>query len=543
MNANKDVLLIWAKRLIFLRKRERRIMVELQIGSKLKNRYEIRELLGKGGFGCTYKAIDHLLNRFVAIKCSEQSLSHEVKILKALQNVPNICHLYDYFVADKKHYVVMRYIQGKSMSGLRAENGGTISIQVLKQLLPSLLITLDQMHERGIIHRDISPGNLLVTEDNRLFLIDFGAATSVKESHLMNSLIFAHKGLDAPEHNDLAAQGPWTDIYSLCTTIIFLLTGEGIPAPEDRRNGDPVATMLTRLSLTGKMQNALLKGLSLNIERRYKSIQAFANDFFSRSLRETELQEKYSVHYHARTDIGVRKVNQDNFMVDTLFAYCGEDCEIKGYIDCEPDELHVVAIADGVASSQHGELASKAAIQAVSHFIDYYRNDEGLHENLVEEFLNQLNEKILILSEKIGKTATTITLLLWRKGEYCIANIGDSPAFLLHEGHLERLTDEHTLAKEKIAAGEAVTSKDFHTLTRYLGKKGIAGSEMASIKTGTISKGDIFMLCSDGISGATTDDEKKKFMKRDGDKAIRDIFKCAHKHPAMDNCSAIILKF
>lgn len=517
--------------------------MELVKGTKLNNRYEIISVLGKGGFGITYKAVDHLVNRYVAVKCSERSLAHEAKILSALDNVPNISHIYDYFVNDKKHYLVMKLIPGKSLSAFRAECGGTIGINILKELLPSALITLDQMHERGIIHRDISPGNFLINEDNRLVLIDFGSATSIKENGLRSNIIFNHKGLEAPENNNLSELGTWTDIYSLCVTIVFLLTGEGIPSPEDRQKYDPVPGMLTRLSLNSKMQNALIHGLSIDKKKRYQSVQLFADEFYGRKSHEDDIQKAYSVHYHARTDIGKRDVNQDNFMVDKLFAYAGEDCEIKGYIDCNPNELHVVAVADGVASSMHGELASKAAIQAISHFIDNYRNEEGVHETLIEELMNQVNEKILILGKKIGKTATTVSLFLWKNDRYWAANIGDSPIYSLSNGKLEMLSTEHTVAREKIESGLYVEQRDFHSLTRYLGKSQIAGSEMVNIRTGIIKQGDIFLICSDGISGVTSDVDRKKYMKKDGDKAICDLYKKAHKHAYMDNCTAIILKF
>lgn len=517
--------------------------MEIAIGTRIKNRYEIKELLGKGGFGCTYKAIDHLLNRYVAIKCSDNSLAHETKILKALNNVPNISHIYDNFTIGKTHYVVMRLIIGKSLSTFREECGGTISISILKEILPSALITIDQMHERGIIHRDISPGNFIIDDCNRLHLIDFGSATSIKEGYLRNKVIFKHLGLDAPETNEGAEQGTWTDIYTLCVTIIFLLTGEGLPSPQDRAKYDQVPGLLTRLSLTSKMQNALINGLSLDPNKRYKSVQTFANEFYGRNIHSSTMDKKYTVHYHAKTDIGRRNVNQDNFMVDTLYAYAGEDCEIKGYIDCEPDEIHIVAVADGVASSRHGELASKAAIQAVSHFVENYRNSDGLNENLIEEFLNQLNEKIITLGEKIGKTASTISIFMWKKDAYCIANIGDSPIYRLSGGTLDKISSEHTVAREKMEAGLGVTVKDFHSLTKYLGKHNIAGSEMAYIRTGKINAGDIFLVCSDGISGVITDDEKKRYMKKDGDRAMEEIYKRAHKYPYMDNCTAIILKF
>lgn len=519
--------------------------MNIKKGTRIKNRYEILYEIGKGGFGTTYKAVDNLVNRLVAIKISDNDLSHEAKILKYLNNVPHISHLYDYFTIEGKHFLVMRLITGKSLSAIQKENGGTIDLALLKQILPSALITLDQMHSYGIIHRDISPGNFILDDDNTLHLIDFGTASVTKQSpleNIKNHLIFNHRGLDAPENKNAEAQGPWTDIYSLCASIVYLMTNSGVPNYTDRLNYDSVPSLLLKSPLTTKMQNAVIKGLAIDINKRYQTIHDFNNDFFGKEVPST-IQGSYSVHYHARTDIGMRPVNQDNFMVDTLFAYAGEDCEIKGYIDCNVDEFHIVALADGVASSNHGELASKAAIQAVSHFIDSYKYSDALPQNLLEEFLNQLNEKIIILGKKLGKTASTISIFAWKNNEFYVANIGDSPIYQLSKNKLICLSTAHTIANEKIKEGKMITPKDLHSITHYLGKENIAGSEMASYKTGTINKGDIFLICSDGVSSMTTETEKVKFMKRDGDKAIKSIFKCTHKHPSMDNCSAIILKF
>lgn len=517
--------------------------MELKKGKRLKNRYEIVAVLGQGGFGYTYKAIDHLLNRFVAIKSSKQSLSHEAKILKELNNVPHISHMYEYFVENKIHYIVMRLIEGKSLSKYRIENGGTVNISFIKKFLPSVIITLDQIHKRGIIHRDISPANFIIHDENTLYLIDFGAATAVRDGLLKNKHLFSHQGLDSPEHMNADAQGPWTDVYSLCSSIVFLLTGEGIPSYTDRLISDPLPSLLLKMSLTAKMQNALISGLTVNPNKRFKSIEAFGKAFLGEDNHIGAIGKEYSVHYHARTDIGKRPVNQDNFMVDTLFSYAGEDCEIKGNIDCNENEIHIVTIADGVASSNHGEIASKAAIQAVSHFVDYYKYDEGLLRNLIEEFLNQLNEKIITLGNKIGKTATTIALFAWRNNEMCIANIGDSRIYKVKKGKIQCLSEDHTLAKYKISQGILPTINDFHIVTRYLGKTDESGSMMAYINESIIEKGDIYMICSDGISGISEDEQIKRWMKQDGDKAIKSIFNHAHRYETMDNCTAVVLKF
>lgn len=515
--------------------------MDREIGKKLKNRYEIVTILGQGGFGCTFKAIDHLLGRFVAVKCSEKSLQQEARILRALDQVPHISHIYDYFVEEHKHYIVMRLIHGISFDEYRKIHGATISANRMKELLPSVVITLDQMHENGIIHRDISPGNFMITEDDLLYLIDFGSATGLKDSALRNPEVFRHQGLEAPECSRLANQGPWTDVYSLCSTIFYLLTGEGVPPYTEREKYDVVPATLMHSSLPAKMQNALIKGLEITPSKRYQSIKAFAESFLGLEKEETE-GIQYSVQYHAKTDIGTRPVNQDNFMVDTLFAYAGEDCAIKGCIDCESQQLHIVAVADGVAGSNHGELASKAAIQAVSHYQNHYRNAPGLLQNMVEELLCQLNEKILTLSEKIGKTASTISLIFWRGREMCVANIGDSPIYRLRGGKLTQLYEEQTLSKEKMRDGLPVTEKDLHTLTKYLGKKGIAGSDMAYIHTDVIEPGDVYLLCSDGIGAIGGDSDKIKWMKQGGDKALAKIYKQANKKAEMDNGTAIFLR-
>lgn len=516
---------------------------ELKKGTVLKGRYEVLSVLGHGGFGTVYKAIDQLLSRFVAIKSSTMSLNKEAKLLKEIKNVPYISHIYDYFQEDQSDYIVMRFIEGKSLSEIHKAHNMKIPVKELRPMLTSLCMALSQMHGKGVIHRDISPGNLILTEDGSLYLIDFGTATSITNSHLKNLFSFSHKGLDAPERTVDGLIGPGTDIYSLCASIIYLISGEGIPSYEDRLSYDPLPAILPKLGLGSKQQNALRKGLNIDISMRYKSASDFLQDFEGNDNVYGNSDIKYTVEYFAKTEIGKRAVNQDNFMIDACFSYAGEDCQIEGSFPSSASHIHIAAIADGVSSSCYGEFASKAAIQAVSHFIDSFRYSETLPERLMEDLLDQVNEKIITLGSKIGKTATTISILMWKNNHYYIANIGDSPIYLYRKRKLSLMTMPHTKATEKFTHSSNISVADYHTITRYLGKKNAAGSQMASYTTGTLEAGDTFLLCSDGISNIGNEEIFKRCIKKNGSKALETLWKYASKSPQQDNCSAIILNF
>lgn len=509
----------------------------------LKGRYEILSVLGNGGFGIIYKATDNLVGRYVAIKSSTESLSHEAKILGTLKNVPYISHSFDYFTENKTDYIVMRLVKGTSMSEIFNHSSKPFAVSDIKKYLPSICMSLYQMHKLGIIHRDISPGNLMITEDESIYIIDFGTATSTKHEGLRNNLIFSHKGLDAPERTNNNLLGPGTDIYSLCATIVYLLSGEGIPLPASRMKYDVIPALLAKLSINSNMQRALCKGLNIDIKKRYSDAFEFLRDFLGDEDPLTKAKINYTVEYNACTDIGTRGVNQDNFMIDSYFTYAGEDCLINGDFPSSYKHIHIVAIADGVASASYSEFASKATIQAISHFIDSYKYSEDLPERLMENLLDQLNEKIIFLGKKIGHTASTVSILMWKDNNYYVANIGDSPIFLLRKGKITTLTKAHTLAASKLQKGLQVTAEDLHTLKNYLGKENVSGSQMASYSSGQLAKDDTFLICSDGVSNAFTTDDLAKHLKKTGAKALSSIWKHTKKDKNMDNSTAVILHF
>lgn len=549
--------------------------IYLPEGTILKNRYELISVIGTGGFGITYRAVDQLLNCYVAVKeffpqewafrsvsTSHEvafgkegeglgiveaclgSFRHEADILEAVKDVPYIARLKDHFKENRTEYIVLNLIQGKSLWEYAKKRGGRLPAAEVLSLLQYTFDTLAQLHGMGFIHRDISPGNLLLSEDNVLYLIDFGSATSFYgKEEFQNEQVFQHKGLEAPEHSQPDRQGPWTDIFSLCATIVYLITGEGIAEAKDRQRFDHLPQLLMGSALSSRQQNALLKGLNPEISRRFADIGQLHAELYGEAMTAENLPEEWRVFYHARTCIGSRPVNQDNFLVDTAFYYKGEDCEQAGDFICRPQEIHMAAVCDGVGGASHGELAAKAAIQAILHFAEASHERDVLPDRLLEELLDQINEKVLQLGEKIGQTATTLALLLWWGNRYYAVNIGDSSIYILRKGKLKRLSTAHTKAALHIMLQKPVQGSDWNTLTQFLGKKGVAGSQMAAYRYGKLQSGDTFLLCSDGVSRRVEERQMKHFLSKRGKKSIPAMFKAIERNEHNDNCTAIVLKF
>ena len=541
-------------------------------GSILNNRYKIKSELGRGGFSIVYLALDQLLFRYVAIKeffpenwvirdnrnssfmivreeadCRDKtarcmkSFEREAAIMQKLYNIPYTSRILDYFKENDTEYMVMNLIKGKSLQEYFEDKGNICTVAELLPMMEKVMYAIEKIHEIGFLHRDISPKNLILTEEKDLYLIDFGCATSMdKNSTLWNEEIFAHKGFQAPEYADLEGQGTWTDIYSLCSVMFYLLTGNGIGTPENRMNYDYVPYHLSRCGLSNRAQNAVMNGLTLNPALRTSDVRALRLDICQEFYYETD---KWKVQYACKTDIGNRERNQDNFMVDGRIYYDGNIQEQAGEIVCLAEEIHIAAVCDGVGGAVAGELASRAVVQALTHFIESHRESDILPEHLLEELLDQLNEKILALGKKIGKTATTVSVLLWKGNHYYAVNIGDSPLFLLHKKKLLRLSVPHTLAQQKKEKEQEIFLSDFHTLTRYLGKENQAGSQMRSFCRGHIEKGDTFFICSDGVTNSISDKKLSRYLRFDPEKCVFSIWKKLKKDKELDNCSVVILRF
>lgn len=278
-------------------------------GTCLKQTYRIQSVLGEGGFGITYKGIMEDAGTVVAIKeyfppslavrsrqegvftlypypekntanfyRGQTRFLNEAAILRSFQKLDCIVSVYDVFEENGTAYLVMEYIEGLTLRRYINENG-TLTFPEISELILPVIRSLAEIHDKGLIHRDISPDNLIVGTDNNLHLIDFGAASreAYTASTAQNTVILKAGYAPPEQYMSNSKIGAWIDVYSLCATIYFCLTG-GAPAEAIHRLDDSSPDSLSGLSNLLSWQRAILeKGLQLRPADRFQNMYALSS--------------------------------------------------------------------------------------------------------------------------------------------------------------------------------------------------------------------------------------------------------------------------
>ena len=283
----------------------------LRKGTRLIGRYTIEKVLGQGGFGITYLGMDELHKKKVAIKeffpqgIVTRNIEYEdtvtvtlvgekenydkgkERFLKEAQTMAmfskdkGIVKALDFFEINNTAYIVMEYLEGVTLKQYLRENE-RIDAEDLVELLVPLIEALDEIHSQGLIHRDISPDNIMVLPDGRIKLMDFGAARDYTEFGEKSLSIVLKPGYAPPEqYQTHGVQGPWTDIYALCATMYKCITGENPPDAIDRLVDDH----LKKISAFGipvlpQIEEAIIKGMSVAAKDRYQNVGDFCEDLY-----------------------------------------------------------------------------------------------------------------------------------------------------------------------------------------------------------------------------------------------------------------------
>ena len=278
---------------------------QLPVNTILNGRYLIGKVLGAGGFGITYIGYDLKLDGKVAVKeyypsgAANRSMSltvlpttevkgnpfeigkdrflKEAKTLSEFVGEGNIVALRDYFEENGTAYIVMEYLEGEDLSHYAKEHG-VFAIDEALDLLEPAMLALNKIHKKGLIHRDISPSNIMVLSDGRVKVLDFGSARLQNNNGELSLSIMLKPGYAPMEqYSTHGEQGAWTDVYAMSATIYKLITGKTPPASTDRLMEDTLEPpSKLGAKITPAQEKALLRGLALRPADRTQTMAGLA---------------------------------------------------------------------------------------------------------------------------------------------------------------------------------------------------------------------------------------------------------------------------
>lgn len=281
----------------------------LQPGTILHGKYLIGSMLGQGGFGITYIGWDLALNRKVAIKeyfpssyvsrdseatsvlqwypstQSQEARSmgkdiflKEARKMNRVDSIPQVVHVQELFEDNQTAYIVMNYIPGENLEK-RIRRTGPLSWKNVQELLLPMADVMQKVHDAGLVHRDLSPDNLMIQPDGSIRILDLGAAKDLSLHSGASSMQVAKGGFSPMEqYVQKGNSGPWTDVYSLAATIYYALTGVVPPSAVDRLSKDTLRWDLPQLrKVPIPVILVLQKAMAIQSKDRIQSMTAFAD--------------------------------------------------------------------------------------------------------------------------------------------------------------------------------------------------------------------------------------------------------------------------
>ena len=286
----------------------------LKPGTILNEKYTVGKTLGEGGFGITYLAWDNNMQIKIAIKefypaslvardtsSAEQTQLYtitqsgsgefhqglerfvrEASTLAQFFKLPGIVSVKDFFYENRTAYIVMEYIEGITLKEYLKQRGGVISAEETLTLMKPVIESLAVIHGHKLLHRDISPDNLMITQDFQVKLIDFGSARYFdSQSDKSMTVVLKHGYAPIEQYSSNGNQGTWTDIYSLCATMYRMLTGRVPDEAINRIRSDALAPVRSvTKKLPGNVAQAIDKGLSVMAENRQQTLEELYRELY-----------------------------------------------------------------------------------------------------------------------------------------------------------------------------------------------------------------------------------------------------------------------
>jgi len=289
---------------------------QLPAGTVLRDQYLIGRALGQGGFGITYLGWDTVLGRTVAVKefypntlvnrdasadltvkvntvgmepnyaASKERFLREAKALAKLSDIPQIVGIHACFQANNTAYIVMEFVRGMDLATYVRNRGGRLGVEETLRILDPVIRALSTVHRVGLVHRDISPDNIMLHPTGGAKLLDFGAVRAIENPNADQDLARSTEAILKPgfapmeQYRTRGNVGPWSDEYALCGTVYYCLTGRVPPDAVSRSMGEEDVDWDAVPGLAPHQRAALKKGMSFLARDRFPDMDGLRAALF-----------------------------------------------------------------------------------------------------------------------------------------------------------------------------------------------------------------------------------------------------------------------
>jgi serine/threonine protein kinase/Tfp pilus assembly protein PilF len=389
-----------------------------QKGTLLSGRYRIIEELGRGGMGVVYKAEDTKLKRMVALKLLPAELVHvpevnerfrrEAQAAAALDH-PNICTVHEFDEAEEKPFISMAYIEGQSLKEMI--ESGPLDLEEALRIAEQVAEGLQEAHKKGIVHRDIKSGNIIVTDSGRAKIMDFGLARTAertlltKEGSTMGTVAYM-----SPEQTQGEKVDQRTDIWSFGVVLYELLTGK-LPFRGEHEQAvvysilkeKPKSATSIKPDIPTSIEQVVSKALEKDSDKRYQKIDELIDDLKSisagivpeeirvRIKKEKLRKRKKAILYGGATGLVTAAV----VLALLLFTGPAEAIDSIAVLPLEnlTGDLEQQYFVDGVTDELIGQLSQISALRVISRqSVMRYRESD----KLLSEIARELNVDALV---------------------------------------------------------------------------------------------------------------------------------------------------
>jgi len=293
---------------------------QLPVGTIVGRQYTLGRVLGQGGFGITYIGWDNIDQQRVAVKeyfptgyagrdsrslmvtsydgpgskdfeNNKSRFLREAEALAQLRHIPQIVRVLRYFEENRTAYIAMEYIEGQDLRRHLKNLGRPMTVEETLSVLGPVMEAMEQVHRVKLVHRDISPDNIMLLPDGSTKLLDFGAARYVQNANAYQNrdtstqAILKHGFAPPEQYSSHGALGPWTDVYAMCATVYYCLTGRVPPEAMIRSVEGTAMNWDSIPGLTKQQKAALEKGMSLQPGKRFASMEELWQQLKPREAR------------------------------------------------------------------------------------------------------------------------------------------------------------------------------------------------------------------------------------------------------------------